>query len=401
MIAVSGLLALALAAPPTLRVAVLVDDPEPGAPGRAALEARLQELGYRTVDAETTARLRKVLTPEAILAHRLPEGLSVFEADAVLGGTLTYGEPRATPDAPDVQIQSVELVLRLVALDSGQVSRTFSVPGAGLGSMELGRRRRAIQGAVARLFAKDKLPRALSELGPRGNEVLLIVHGVPGRREAGQLAETLSKALAGAPVREEYFARGLARFVLGGGSARVMEGPSIADLLETRRVGLRIDEVANTRLVATFDPARAVRVHALVLEPKAPKRKTARALGRFLATELAEQEFARASYQSGRISRARARARARKLGADVLVESELIRVSGDRALALRVIDVATGKPIYRSQRRIGEGGALGAAELLMASVSTELPALRTPASSDPHSVPTVAPAIVEASETPK
>ncbi|MEO1232910.1 MAG: hypothetical protein AAFZ18_28855 [Myxococcota bacterium] len=398
MISIAGLFLLTLAQAPDLRVAVILDDPAPGGPGRAAIEARLQQLGYRTVDPGTVARLRKVLTPEAILASRLPEGLSVFEADAVVGGTLSYGEPQATPDDPAVQIQTVELAVRLVALDTGEVSRTFSVPGAGMGAMDQGRRRRALQSALSRLFAVAQLPEALETLGPRGKEILLVVHGVPDRSEAGRLSETISTALAGAPVREEYFAKGLVRFVVGGGSARVMEGPSIADLLVTRRVGLRIDEVANTRVVATFDPARAVRIHALVLEPKARSRQSAQALGRFLATELAEHDFARASYQPGRISRPRARRRAQELGADVVVESELIRVAGDRALSLRVIDVATGKPIYRSQRRIDSGGALQAAEQLMAAVTAELPALRSTAPGTDGAATHVSPAIVEASE---
>ncbi|MCA9552046.1 MAG: hypothetical protein KC933_18545, partial [Myxococcales bacterium] len=69
--------ALSAAAPPATRVAVLVDDPGQGTPAVAALESKLQALGYEVVAAETSERMRKVVAPKELLENRLPEGLSV------------------------------------------------------------------------------------------------------------------------------------------------------------------------------------------------------------------------------------------------------------------------------------------------------------------------------------
>jgi hypothetical protein len=372
------LLALALlgAPPPAMRVAVLLDDPGPGAPATAALEAALQRLGHEVVEPGTAARLRPVLAPEALLGARLPEGLSVLEADAVLAGAAAYGAPTTVDGVRSV---AVSLTVRVVDLATSEATATLRSEGVGLGVDGPLPVERALAKALERLLAPRGLGEALAEVGQRAGSVVLLVQGLPEREALTRLKAGLERALAGAPVRELYFARGLGKLVLGGGTAgKPMSGPEVADLLaEQRSLGLAVEEVANTRIVARLDRARAVRVHALVLEPRLPRRDRRRAeqLGKYVTTRLATFEFARASYQRGALSREAAVRQARRAGADVLVEPELIAAGDGAALALRVIDVATGRPILRGQERLAAPGAeLGAADALLAALHADLPA---------------------------
>lgn len=363
---------LTLAAPPATRVAVLVDDPGQGTPTVAALESTLQTLGYEVVAAETSAAMRKVVAPKDLLSARLPDGLSVFEADAVLGGTVAYGEPM---EIEGVKSLSVSMTVRLIDLGTGQAIRTFRSDGQGLGAGGPTVLARGAEQAVKLLFAKHGLKTALAKVGPQAGSVTLVVKGLPDRDAWVTLQKDLSAALAGAPATERYFSTGLGKLRLGGAkSDKAMVGPDIANLInDNRRLALVVEEVANTRIVARYDRARTVNVKALVLEPKLKSRKKARELGRYVATQLATFEFARAAFQPGKLDRKQAIARAKAGGYDVVVESEVLGGGADAALTLRVIDVRTGRPIHRQQQVLTKDGDFGAAKALVAELRTSLP----------------------------
>ncbi len=74
------------------------------------------------------------------------------------------------------------------------------------------------------------------------------------------------------------------------------------------------------------------------------------------------------------MSRKAALKRAKEGGYDVLVESEVLGSGASAALTLRVIDVATGRPIHRQQQVLAEGKqTFGAAKTLVAELRTVLP----------------------------
>lgn len=98
-----------------------------------------------------------------------------------------------------------------------------------------------------------------------------------------------------------------------------------------------------------------------------------------MATQLATFEFARASFQPGRMTRKAALQRAKKQGFDVLVESEVLGTGASAALTLRVVDVATGRPIHRQQQVVSADGSFSAAEVLVAELRTVLPEKLSPA----------------------
>ena len=369
-------LAVGLAgATPRARIAVVLDDPEGAQLVTGALEMRVQEAGYQVVAAETSERIRKVVAPRELLRTRLPEGLSVFEADAILAGRVAYGAPTEIEGIRSVQ---VAVSVRLINLATGAATATLQATGVGIGVGGPTLVMRAARQAVTQLFERHGLTEALARVGQSAGSVVLIVQHVPHRRAWLELQESLRAALAGAPVTEVYYAKGLGKLILGGSrSEKAMAGPDIANLIGTdRAVALRVVEVANTRIVARYDRARTVRVHALVLEPRLPRpdRKKATELGKFVATQLASFEFARASYQRGPLSRQAALRRAREIGANVVVESEVLGQGGSAALALRVLHVETGRPIHRQQRVLaGADGKFGAAEALVATLETALP----------------------------
>ena len=372
--------ALSIAAPPATRVAVLVDDPGQGTPAVAALESKLQAAGYEVVAAETSERMRKVVAPKDLLGSRLPEGLSVFEADAVLAGSVAYGDAQ---EIEGVKSMAVSMTVRLIDLGTGQATATFRADGQGVGAGGPTVLARGAEQAVRLLFDKQGLDKALAQVGQTAGAVTLVVQGLPSREALVSLQDDLRKALAGAPVREVYFAKDLGKLVLGGSkSNKAMAGPDIANLIsENRRLALVVDEVANTRIVARYDRARTVNVNAMVLEPKLRQgtRAQAQELGRYVATQLATFEFARASFQPGRMTRKAALQRAKKGGFDVLVESEVLGTGASAALTLRVIDVATGRPIHRQQQVVSTEGNFSAAEVLVAELRTVLPEKLSPA----------------------
>lgn len=365
--------ALAISAAPATRVAVLVDDPGQGTPTLAALESKLQSMGLEVVAADVSAQMRKVVAPKALLDGKLPEGLGVFEADAILGGAVAYGEPM---EIEGVKSVAVSMTVRLIDLGTGQAVATFRAGGQGVGAGGPAVLARGADQAVRLLFAKKGLAKALEKVGPRSGSVTLVVKGLPDRDAWVGLQRELSRALAGAPTTERYFGAGMGKLRLGGAkSDKAMVGPDVADLInDNRSLALVVEEVANTRIVARYDRARTVNVKALVLEPRMgrQKPKKARELGRFMATQLATYDFARAIFQPGRLTRAQAYARAEEKGCDVIVESEVLGTGDDATLTLRILHVPSKKPIHREQVLV-KAGDFDAAKQLVAGLRTALP----------------------------
>ena len=361
-----------LSAPPATRLAVVIDDPAPARPVVAALEATLQDRGYQVVAPEAAARVRAAVVE--LDKGRLPETLSVFEADAVLAGSVTYGEPTAIEAG--VSSVTAALTVRIIDLGTAETRRSAQVSGVGLGAVASTRRATAARRAIEALFTEKGFRTALSQVGQRAGAVTLIVQGLPNRAALIELRKALEKALAGAPTRELYFSDGLGKLILGGSrSPKAMTGPDIADVITTRdNLPVSVTQVANTRIVATYDPGRTIRVKALVLEPDVPRRRDAGKLGRFIATHLAESKFARASYQPGRLGRRAALRRARRTDANVIVESELLTSGDSQALAIRIIDVASGRPVFRQQVVLTDAlSRLEAARALLEIVDDQLP----------------------------
>jgi hypothetical protein len=247
--------------------------------------------------------------------------------------------------------------------------------GVGVGGPSL--QTRGIAQALSILVSDKGLTIALNKVGQSAGSVVLVVQNLPNREALTEVRAGLEKALAGAPVKEIYFAKGLGKLVLGGSKADSMVGPNIADIIsENKSLALAVDEVANTRIVARYDKSRTVNVHALVLEPKLPTKDVKRAteLGKYVATQLATLAYARASYQRGALSKKAALAQAKKIGADVIIEPELLGQKGDSALVIRVIDVASGEPILRVQKIVDQPtDSLATAEKLIADLGTMLP----------------------------
>ncbi len=365
---------LGIGAPPPARVAVLIDDPAPSEPTRAAVEIALQGLGYEVVSREQALQIRAVITPQAVLDGKLPADLSVLEADAIFAGQAAYGEPI---DVEGVKSLQVALSTRLLDLATSRVSATQQSSGVGLGNPGPNLAVRGAQQAVGALFARKPLTEALAALGQQAGAVTLVVQGLPSRKALGDLRAELERALAGAPAREIYFAQGMGKLLLGGSAARSMSGPEVADVLSAdRKLALEVTEVANTRIVARYAPARAVSLTALVLEPKvSPELRGEReALGRYVAGEVGKFGFLEASYQAGALTRARAIERAKALKADLVVESELLVSGKARALAIRVVDVSTGQLILREQKPLeGDVSRFAVAESMLGAIKTQLP----------------------------
>ncbi|MBI4814640.1 MAG: hypothetical protein HY791_00180 [Deltaproteobacteria bacterium] len=379
-----AILSLTTSAFPGPRVAIVLDDAESGTPARARLEQSLQERGFEIVDAETTQRIRSVVTPKDVLEARLPEGLGVMEADAIVAGGVAYGAPA---QFEGVESSTVRLTARLVDLATGRATRTLVTEATALGGTG---RAHGASDAVDKLLKDASFSEALTNLGQAAGSVTLIVQDLPDRDALLTLKRGLERALGGAPVKEVYFAKGLGKLLLGGSDKKTMVGPDVADIIgETRTLALEVEEVANTRIVARHKAAKAVRISALVLEPKVPPKmkSSASELGRYVATHFAKFEFAKASYQPGSLSRADALAKAKAVGADVIVESEIMDISGSKALAIRVIDTKTGEPVFRDQRPMAQD-SLKTAEALLATVGTVLPERLRPA--EPIAEPTSA-----------
>lgn len=362
------------AAPPATRIAVLLDDPQQGTPASATIETMLQKMGYEVVDSGVSEKMRQVVAPKALLGSRLPEGLSVFEADAILAGSVSYGEAQ---EVEGVKSTPVSITARLIDLGTGQATATMQATGVGLGVQGPALITRAAEQASSILFDDKGLKKALGNVGQAAGTVTLIVQGLPSREQLLELRRGLERALGGAPVKEIYFAKSLGKLMLGGSQSKSMVGPDIADVIgETRSLALEVDEVANTRIVATYNRARTVQVHALVLEPKMTKtnKKQAEQLGKYIATQMATFKFARASYQPGTLDRKAAIKRAGELGAQVLIECEILGDKASSALAMRVVDVTTGQPILRQQRVLENADAnFEAAQALVAELETTLP----------------------------
>lgn len=365
---------VAVSAAPATRIAVVLDDPIQGAPVSATVERTLQKLGFEVVAADVSEKMRQVVAPKALLGTRLPEGLSVFEADAILGGAVSYGE---ATEIDGVKSVPVSITVRLIDLGTGQATATMQSSGVGVGVPGPAMFARGAEQATSHLFDEKGLKQALKNIGQSAGTVTLVVQGLPSREALLELRRGLERALAGAPVKEIYFAKNLGKLMLGGSHSKTMVGPDIADVIgETKTLALEVDEVANTRIVATYNRARTVQVHALVLEPKLqkPDPKRAEQLGKYVATQFATFKFAKASYQPGRMSRKRALERAAQLGAQVIIESEVLGMEKSYALAMRVIDAKTGAPIMRSQRVLaGPEASFEAAQELVAAIERELP----------------------------
>lgn len=365
----------ALAQPAPARVAVLIDDPGPSQPMRAALETQLQALGYEVVSREQALEIRRAITPQAVLEGRLPADLSVLEADAILAGEAAYGEAN---DVEGTQSLQVALSARLLDLATSKVSATQQTSGVGLGVRGPNLAVRGAQGAVKQLFERKPLLDALGGLGQQAGAITLVIQGLPSRTALAELRAALERSLGGAPVREIYFAQGLGKLLLGGSAARSMNGPDVANVLTAdKSVALTVAEVANTRIVATYDRARTVSLRALVLEPSLPPRMRAERteLGRYVTGEVSKFGFVQGQYQPTPLNRNQARARAKALKLQLIVESEVLTQDGNTALSIRMIDVDSGEVILREQTPLPgkDGNRFQAVETVLGSIKAKLP----------------------------
>jgi hypothetical protein len=373
------LLAAAVIAEPALpRVVVLIDDPSPGAAMRVELEAALTRRGIEVVPAALSEPLRRGLAPADLLAGDLPtldaKGLSGLDADAVVAGQASYGE-RA--ELEGVGSLPVRLAARVVDLATGRASGLVQTQGRGIGLTGPDLQARGAAQAVTALLEDRRFTDALAAVARTRGRVSLVVRDVPSREALGELIRGLEALHPDAGVREIYYARGLGKLSVGGAPGRSLTGPELADAIGARpELALSVDEVVGGRIVARFDRGRTVQVHALVLEPLAPRKLARRAteLGRYMATRIATFRFARASYQPGRLDRRRALERARRVEAELVVESELLGSGPSRALAMRVLSTATGAVLYRSQALLGPKlDELRAADGLLEAMAVELP----------------------------
>lgn len=359
---------------PSPRIAVILDDPQAGEPVRAQIEAALQKRGMELVDADVSERIRKIAGPKALLAERVPDGLTVLEADGILAGSVAYGEP---VDFEGVKSVGVSVSVRLIDLATGRNTSTVQASGRGRGVGGPQVWMRGAEQAVETLFKDERITKAFGSVGQASGMITLFVKDIETREQLLELRRQLERALGGIPVKELYFAKGLGKLVLGGANdPKALVGPEVADVLtETKSLALVVEEVANTRIAVRYHRAKSVSMHALVLEPKLPKANRARAdeLGRFLATEIATFEFARASYQPGKITRARAIRRAKEISADVIIESEVLGSGDGTALSVRVVDAKTGEPILREQRFFEKKESLEVAGLVLVSMKNSLP----------------------------
>ncbi len=375
--------ALLAATGPAARVAVMLDDPAAASPARAALEAALVERGLELVSPETTTEIRKTISPKDVLEGRLPAGLSVLEADAIIVGAAAYGPPT---DQDGVKSVQVTLSTRLVDLATGRVTSTLQTAGVGMGADGPNVSARGAKQAVAELMKRALFTEALGALGQASGMVTLVIQGLPSRAALADLRARLESALAGAPVKELYFAKGLGKLIIGGGgTAKAMVGPDIGDLLaEHKELLLDVLEVANSRILASYEPSRSLAIHALVLEPTVPARMGGGAaeLGRYVANAIANFGYARASYQPSKLTRKQAQKRAEALGAGVIVESEVLASGGSLALVIRVVDAKSGRPLLREQTVLeSEGDRFKVAEQMLATIRTGLASQLKPASS--------------------
>lgn len=359
---------------PSPRIAVILEDPQAGEPVRAQLEQVLQSRGMELVDADVSERIRKIAGPKALLAERLPDGLTVLEADAILAGSVAYGE---LVDFDRVKSGGVQVTVRLIDLATGRNTGTVQASGRGLGVGGPQIWMRGAEQAVGALMKDQRIDKAFGSVGQASGMVTLFVKDIETREQLLELRRQLERALGGIPVKELYFAKGLGKLALGGANdPKAMVGPEVADVLtETKSLALVVEEVANTRIAVRYHRAKAVSMHALVLEPRLPKANKTHSdeLGRFLATEIATFEFARASYQPGKLTRERAIRRAKEINADVIVESEVLGSGSGAALSVRVVDAKTGAPILREQRLFEKSERLEVAGQVLLSMKHALP----------------------------
>jgi hypothetical protein len=386
---------------PSPRIALVLEDPQPGQPVRAQLEQALQKRGMELVDADVSERIRKIAGPKALLAERLPDGLTVLEADAILAGSVAYGEPT---DFEGMKSVGVAITIRLIDLATGRNTSTVQASGRGRGADGPQLWMRGAEQAVEALFKDTRIDKAFGSVGQASGMVTLFVKDIETREQLLELRRQLERALGGIPVKEIYFAKGLGKLVLGGANdPKAMVGPEVADVLtETKSLALVVEEVANTRIAVRYHRAKAVNMHALVLEPKLPKSTKARAeeLGRFLATEIATFEFAKASYQPGQVTRERALRRAKEINADVIIESEVLGSGTGAALSIRVVDTKTGEPILREQRLLEQKENLEVAGQVLVSMKSALPARLGARDASAEPVPTEGDGITRAGGEP-
>jgi hypothetical protein len=147
---------LTVAATPAARIAVVIEDAAPNTPAQASIEATLQKRGYAVVAPEVSAKLRKVVAPKELLDSRLPDGLSVFEADAILVGAISYGEAQ---EMDGVRTLPVSLTAKLIDLGTGKTTSTIQTSGRGIGILGPELKTRGAKAAVASLFKTSPIER--------------------------------------------------------------------------------------------------------------------------------------------------------------------------------------------------------------------------------------------------
>ena len=321
----------------------------------SAASGALARAGVRLVDLDAALRAQRFALSDAVQSGRVPNELSVLNADALASLQLRCAHSADKIMGSKIEAQHCVLDSKVVATSSGDVvfaeSEAFS--GHGLNAQM------AVQSVLS-----TQLPAAIeraAQLWLRrftqidAWELDLTVSHVLDRDSARSLSERLRRLPGVNAARMAVYDRGLARYTLAGRGQAALD--RLADEIEADpQLALQVSYEAPHVLHAEFDVAKALRRAVMVMAIAAPASR-----GRSLVPELLRASLMNLPYlemahtqpllatpAEARAFETRLRAKAQELHVPLVLCGGLSENAGGFAASLKLLESASGRTLVAS-----------------------------------------------------
>ena len=265
----------------------------------SGVTAALLTAGVIFVDEGQARRIRSVSDAGALLAGKIPDVITVRDADVILAAVVKSGRVKTNVFGTSVARYEARLDAKLIAVDNGRILRALTTRGGGMG---MNAEQAALQAAekAGQALAADLID-WLAQRKPAGRRVEIEVDGLPDVAAAGRVAKRIGELRGVESVRTLQVGRGVTKLAV----TTSADSQQLAMAMETTEgIGLDVFGFTERAIKAAYSPTRALRLALIVpnFEGKVRKPWQRSTLAVAVETTLANQPFVTAADSARRLN---------------------------------------------------------------------------------------------------
>ena len=217
--------------------------------------------GHKLVSGQVVHQLKTSQAFALAMNGQIPPELSALDADFLVIGSVDSAYFNEMKEVGLVAFRS-NMELKLVRLDTGEITASMQVEGKGNGFSRAKAARKALADAADRIT--PGMRDAIAAAASAQKNVELVVHDIPNFRRGSDLEAGLRELVGDDGVRVLHQANRLSKY-----DVTTPDGSrSFARTLDSKnRMPLEIVQVTPTQILARYSPARAVQLSTVVMKP--------------------------------------------------------------------------------------------------------------------------------------